>query len=99
MLTYTTLEGKVYDLSDLTPEERAYFDESWAAYEANQDRIEFQQQRVFSTQNPVLRATGGLLNDSNFYHPLLRALRDLGSRLFIQQGGAKPNPKQDPSIH
>jgi hypothetical protein len=99
MLTYTTLEGRVLDLSALTDELRSYFEECWQAYLAGEDSIAFENDRVFSARNPLLRETGGLITRVALDSPLYPALRDLGSRLGIAQGRFKPHAKARPDVH
>jgi hypothetical protein len=52
---------------------------------------------VASTDNPLLRATGGRVTDAVWHHPLYRAMRDLGDRLGIQQGTIAAEPGDDVS--
>ena len=94
MQTYTTLDGKVLNLSPLTDEERAYFDRCFAAY---RDGISFFlfQDLVTGPENPVLRPTQGRITDAVWSHPLFQALRDLEDRIGIQQGELGPDPGDD----
>ena len=96
MHTYTTLEGRVLDLSRLTPEEKHYFEECWAAYLAGEESITFANKRVSSESNPLLKPTGGVVTRPAWEHPLLWALRDLADRLGIRQGRFQPRPEDRP---
>lgn len=99
MLTYTTLERRVLDLSRMTEEERAYFEECWRAFLAGEESVEFENTRVFSARNPLLREAGGMITRSSFENPLLWALRDLGNRLGVAQGRFKPHRDSHPEVH
>ncbi len=90
MLTYTTLDGDVLDLSGLSDEELAYLHECLEAVLANEDFVKFSNERVNSAQNPLLRATKGWVTKQAVESPLYWALRDLEDRLGIQQGRFLP---------
>ena len=97
MLTYTTLDGQVLDLSDLSDQERAYLDRCRSAFSAGIDWIGFNNLLVMGKDHPLLRETGGWVTRSIWRHPLQQALQDLSDRLGIAQGcvGAEPGDHLD----
>lgn len=95
MLTYTTLDGVVLDLSDLAPGERAHFDRCYAAYRDGLPFAAFQD-LVTGGANPLLAATYGRVTPAVWDHPLFRAIRDLEDRVGIRQGELAPEPNDDP---
>jgi hypothetical protein len=99
VFTYTTLAGKVLDLTGLSEEERAYFEDCWSAYLAGEESVTFHNERTDSTRNPVLRVTDGWITKENWRHPLLLALGDLGNRLGIQQGRFKRRENDFADVH
>lgn len=84
MLTYLTATGEVLDLSDLSGDERAYFDESLKAYQEDESFETFAQ-RTYSSDNPALRPNGRVTNET-FGHPLFRAVLDMECRLGVRAG-------------
>jgi len=95
-MTYTTIEGVVLDLTGLSDEERAFFDCCVAAYRAGTAWATFMNM-VRGMENPLLRATGGVITKAVYEHPLYRAARDLEDRLGIQQGFLRwDSPLVDP---
>lgn len=99
MMTYTTLSGKVLDLSSLSDEDQSYFQVCWDAYLEGEDADKFHNERIFSACNPLLRDSGGLLTQSAFDRPLLWALRDLAVRLGIRQRLFKRREKDFSDVH
>jgi len=97
--TYTTLDGKVLDLTGLTDEERDHLVHSYTAYRSGMAWDQFSH-LVVGTENPLLRATGGVVTPEISRHPLYQAVRDLEDRLGIQQGEVAPdadgNAERDP---
>lgn len=85
MLTYTMLDGEVVSLVKLTDEERAHLQRCAAAYRAGVAWEQFTR-LVETTENPLLRPTGGYITRAVWEHPLFRVIRDLEDRLGIQQG-------------
>lgn len=93
--TYTTLDGRVLDLSSLSEVERAYFARCLTAYRAGVPWAELC--RLIETpENPLLVATDGWITRAVWDHPLFRAVRDLSDRLGLQQGKIGPEPGDDP---
>jgi hypothetical protein len=86
LLTYTTLDGEVLDLSELTTEERAYFDRTYTTFRAGRLRWGPFANLVTGTENPLTRATGGRVTDTVWTHPLFRAVRDLEDRVGYRTG-------------
>ncbi|SRR5579885_244702 len=97
MLTYTTLDGMVLDLSSLTTEEQAYFDRCISAYRAGLDFTEFFNRLLHGPENPLMRATGGVVTRTVWAHPLFQAVHDLADRLGILQDRVGAEPGDDPS--
>ena len=97
MRTYTTIHDTVLDLSELTDEERAYFERCAAAYRAGMRWGAFSN-LVTGPDNPLLRPTGGRVTRAVWEHPLFQAVSDLEDRLGIQQGELEPEGsfEQDP---
>jgi hypothetical protein len=94
MFTYTTLDRRVIDLTNLTDEERAYFDRSYEAYEAGITWDRFND-LVAGLSNPLVRAAGGRVTRAVWDHPLYQALRDLDDRLGIRHGEVAPSDGDD----
>lgn len=90
LLTYTTLDGAVLDLSDLSEEERAYFERCVAAYRTGMDAAAFNNAYLFGPENPAWVAAGGLITRTVFRTPLFQAAHDLGDRLGIREGTLPP---------
>jgi hypothetical protein len=86
LLTYTILGGQVLDLSELTGEERAYFDRMYTLYRTGRLRWGPFADLVTGTDNPLTRATGGRVTDQVWNHPLFRAVRDLEDRVGYRTG-------------
>lgn len=86
MLTYTTLEREVLDLSDLSEEQRAFLERCLAAWRENMSYDSFVA-LIWGAENPVVRDLGGgRVNRVVWEHPLFQAVRDLEDRLGIRQG-------------
>ena len=103
MLTYTTLDGQVLDLSDLTDEERAYLERCRAAFRREPTRLaweDFTNRFLMGAGNPLLRETGGWVTRAITRCPLYQAVHDLSDRLGIEQGDLEPgsgdNSERDP---
>jgi hypothetical protein len=94
VLTYTTLEGDVLDLSELPPEQRGFLDRCLAAYRDGMDWVEFTK-LTQSLENPLLRSTEGLITLAILEHPLYRVVQDLEDRLGIQQEMVGADPEDD----
>jgi hypothetical protein len=96
MLTYTTLDGEVLDLSSLTPEERAYFEQCVEAFRAGMKFDEFFNWLLNGDGSPLIRATGGWVTQAVWAHPLFQAVHDLADRLGILQDHVGAEPGDDP---
>jgi len=90
VLTYTTIDGQVIDLSDLSPEDRAFFDRCYAAYQADMPWHDFSL-LAQGEENPVVRAAGRITR-AVMAHPLYMAVRDLEDRVGLRQGELEPSP-------
>jgi hypothetical protein len=88
----------VIDLSDLGPEEEQHFERSYAAYCAGMPWAEFGRRMVYGTDNPFVRAAGGLVTPDVWRAHLFRAVRDLADRLGIQQETVAPEVGDDPEV-
>jgi len=96
-MTYTTLKGKVLDLSSLSDEEKAHFERCAAAYRAGVSWAAFMN-LVRTVENPLLKETGGIITEAVWNHPLFQAIRDMEDRLGIQQGHLRASETSDVSI-
>ncbi|MGH2356328.1 MAG: hypothetical protein ACRDJN_32385 [Chloroflexota bacterium] len=94
MQTYTTLEGRVLDLTGLTDEEQTFFARCYAMYR-NGAAWETFSKRARGVQNPLVRAAGGRITEAVWDHPLFQALHDLEDRLGIHQGELAADPGDD----
>jgi hypothetical protein len=98
VLTYTTLDGQVLDLSDLTDEERAHLERCRAAFGRDRTRLaweDFNNRFLMGAENPLLRETGGWVTRAITRRPLYQAVHDLSDRLGIEQGDLEPEPGDD----
>jgi hypothetical protein len=95
MLTYTTLDNNVLDLTGLTPDERAYFDSCVAAYRAGADFAEFSNYWLNGEGSPLIRATGGWVTRAVWDNPLFQAVDDLADRLGLAQDHIGMEPGLD----
>jgi hypothetical protein len=96
MLTYTTLDGRVLDLSGLNEREQAFLRRSYAAYCDDMNWADFAN-LVEQSENPLIAATGGLITRQVIGHHLHQAVTDLMYRLWFRQGKLQLTPGQDPS--
>ncbi|MGH2609735.1 MAG: helix-turn-helix domain-containing protein [Tepidiformaceae bacterium] len=94
MLTYTTLEGRVLDLTQLTDEERSHFARCVDAYRKDMKWELFMDDLVDGNENPLI-APGRRITLRAVEHPLYQAVHDLGDRLGIAQGKLGPSPGDD----
>ena len=97
MQSYTTLDGRVLDLSDITEAGRAFFDRCAELYHEGSGWMTISG-LVSSTENPLLRPTGGMITPAVHEHPLFRALEDLGYRAGIREGKVQAGPADDPGL-
>src|SRR5688572_21554227 len=81
--TYTTLDGRVLDLTGLDEEERAYIGRCYAAYRRGADFVAFSELVDRKEHSPLLRSTDGVITRAVYDHPLFQAVRDLEFRLEI----------------
>lgn len=91
MRTYTTLDGQVLDLTDLTDEERAFFDRVYGEYRAGAKWADVSN-LIHGLENPLLTATGGRVTAAVWNHPLFQAVRDIEDRVGLLQGHLSPDP-------
>lgn len=98
MLTYTTIDGRTFDLSRLDDRQHAYLADASRAYHTAPRFADFMNDVVHGTGNPLLIETQGWVTDAAWHHPLYRALRDLAARLGIAQGELRPEGawREDP---
>jgi hypothetical protein len=94
--TYTTLDGRVLDLTGLPDEERIFLARCYAAYRAGVSWEEFIA-LARGAGNPLVRAAGGRITQGVWDHPLFQAVHDLEDRLGILQGEFTPDPGDDVS--
>lgn len=92
---YVTLDGAVLDLSGLSDGERAYLDRCVTAY---RERIGWEQFRylTLTAENPLIQQADGQVTPTVWAHPLYRAVRDLETRLGIEQRFVGPDPGDEP---
>lgn len=87
MDTYTTMDGRIFDLSALTAEERDFLQQAVTLY-----REGVPAGRLFDLRakkdSPLLAPTAGWVTRAVFEHPVYQALFDLEGRLAVQQGTA-----------
>ena len=95
MQTYITLDGRILDLTGLTPDERAYLERCVTAYRAGTPWIAFGR-LVDGSENPLLRSTHGRVTRQVWQHPLFQAVSDLEHRLGLAQGEVAPGPDDQP---
>lgn len=79
MQTYTTLDHEVLDLSNLTPEQEAFFRRCMDAYREGADGVTISR-LVEGGENPLVRNAGGRITRTVWEHPLFHALSDLEDR-------------------
>src|SRR5438552_7105547 len=93
---YTTLEGERLDLTGLSAEERAFFDRCYAGLRNGMSWIRISN-LVEGKENPLVRATGGLITPAVWEHPLFQAVSDLEDRIGILRSELLPDEGSDPS--
>lgn len=71
MLTYTTIEGRTLDLSDLTDHQRAAFDRAYMAFREGMNEAAFNNRFVVGRDNPLLADTGGRITREVWNHPCI----------------------------
>jgi hypothetical protein len=95
MWTYTTLDGRVIDLTRITDEERAYLACCKAAYLAGMAWDKFNR-LAEGDGSPLVRGTGGWVTRAVRNHPVFQAARDMEDRLGIAQDYVGADPDDDP---
>ncbi len=94
MLSYTTLDGEVLDLTSLSSRELEYFKRCLAAYRDGMRWRSFLDDFVDGEENPVIEP-GRRVTRRTLDSILYRAVYDLGARLGIAQGKLGPSPGDD----
>lgn len=94
ILTYTTLDNDVLNVSTLTDAEAAFLDRCFAAFRARMEWGAFAN-LVSGPENPSLEP-GVRITRTTLENPLYRAVRDLEDRLGILQGDLAAAPGDDP---
>ena len=79
-MMYTTLDGRVLELSGLSEDERVFLDRCVAAYRDG-TAWEALSRLVEGVENPLVRAEGGRITRTVWDHPLFHAVSDLEDRL------------------
>ncbi|SRR6266536_1931269 len=93
--TYTTIEGDVLDLTGLTNEERAFFRRCYRAYQEGSLGWPAFSDLVMGRENPLVRASGGLVTRAVMAHPLYQAVHDLENRVGLRTGELAAEPEYD----
>ncbi len=96
MQTYTTLDGRTLDLTDLTAGLKAYFERCVTAFRQGMDWLTFSR-LVEGTDNPLVREAGGRITREVWGHPLYQAVRDMEDRLGVAQGELLAEPGDETS--
>ncbi|MGH2584819.1 MAG: hypothetical protein ACRDJE_07900 [Dehalococcoidia bacterium] len=92
--TYLTLAGDALDLSNLSDEQRMFFDRCYAAYSENMPWLEFAAM-IAGHANPLVREARGWVTRIVYDHALFQAVRDLEDRLGLRQGELEPEDDVD----
>lgn len=95
--TYTTLDGKVLDLSGLNEEEQGYFERCYRAYRDGGDWHTLGR-LVTGSENPLLQPTGGYITRAVAQTALYQAVRDLKDRAGINSDDLEPEPGDRPEL-
>ncbi|MCX6022789.1 MAG: hypothetical protein NTZ05_13895 [Chloroflexi bacterium] len=95
MLSYTTIDRKVLDLSDLSEGERSFFERCVKHYRSDSSYAIFVNALMNSSENPLIHATGGWITRAVNDHPLYQAVNDLSERLGIRQRLLGANGNED----
>lgn len=92
--TYTTLDGRTLDLTELTTEQIALFEQGLALYRRGRSAKQFHQlaNLVSGRTSPLLASSGGRVTQSVWDQPLYQAMRDLEDRLGIRVGELEAMP-------
>ena len=95
VLSYTTLDGEVLDLSGLTREERAHFERCYAAYRRGDVGWGAFTNLVSGPENPLLDASHGRVTRATWRSPLFRPIRDLEDRVGLCTGELAPDGEDE----
>lgn len=90
--TYTTANGEVLDLGQMTADEERYFARALAAYRAEAPWAEFAQ-LTQGAENPALDQ--GRMTQASFENAMFQAIFDMETRLMVRQGRLRPSPGWD----
>ena len=94
-MTYTTLDGRVLDLSGLTDIEQQHLQRCIEAYRQGMDWDQFMQ-LVDTPENPLVRTVGrGWVTREVAARPMYQAISDMAYRLAIRQGYMAPSENDD----
>jgi hypothetical protein len=91
---YKTLDGRRLDLGNLTDEQWAFFERCYEGYQGGMPWADLGN-LIASTENPLVRATGGWITPAVWDHPMFQAVRDLEDRVGIRQEEVAPDPGDD----
>ena len=96
MQTFRTLDGEVLDLRDLGGEtlthlRRCY--DAWRSGATAQEIVDLTR----TTENPLLRPTGGVMTRPTWEHPGFRAMHDLETRAYMREGKLRNDEGIDPN--
>jgi hypothetical protein len=95
MVTYTTLDGRVLDLTGTTDDERAYFDRAVQAYRAGMSWHDYTD-LAEGSGSLLVGAAGGTVTQAVWDNPVFQAVFDMEMRLGIAQGEVGVDPGTDP---
>ena len=93
--TYRTIEGDILGLTGLTDDERAFFGRCYRAYRDGSLAWPAFGDLVMGRENPLVRATGGMVTRAVMAHPLYQAVHDLENRVGLRMGELAPEPDYD----
>ncbi len=92
--TYTTLEGKVLDLTQLSDEEAGILKRAVGAFRHNMDWDIFGN-RFLGPKSALLKPTNGRVTKEVWESPLFQAISDMDDRLGARQGHVLHNGDGD----
>ena len=110
MRTYTTIDGRVLDLSAASTQHWVYLERLYRRLRSTlvdgakpPKGLGWKQvgRAVYSTKNPLLAATDGRVTRDVWADPLFQALADLDDRVGVAEGGlrpSRPNYPRDPMV-
>ncbi|MGI8550857.1 MAG: hypothetical protein ACR2PL_08745 [Dehalococcoidia bacterium] len=97
MMTYTTFDHDTIDVSGLTPEQKAFLKHCIAAYRAGADGHAISQMAE-SSDNPLIRDSGGRFTSAVVQHPLYFALSDLEYRADVDNQADEPSDAEQDEL-